>query len=154
MKVYYFNDENVPVTIQVNNWQRDPMKWDHIEYVTIQPQSSKLIVLDAEGASKFIQIKVSQAKSFIEARQVALSIANSSLFKTAMYGENPNFGRIASAVGASGIAVKEKDLKMKVGPLNKKYIDVSVSINQGRGSATVYTSDLTCEYIKINAEYN
>jgi len=115
---------------------------------------AKLIVLDAEGASKFIQIKVSQAKSFVEARQVALSIANSSLFKTAMYGENPNFGRIACAVGASGIEVKEKDLKMKVSPLNKKYIDVSVSINQGRVSATVYTSDLTCEYIKINAEYN
>jgi glutamate N-acetyltransferase/amino-acid N-acetyltransferase len=115
---------------------------------------AKLIVLDAEGASKFIQIKVSQAKSFAEARQVALSIANSNLFKTAMYGENPNFGRIASAVGASGIAVKEKGLKIKVSPLNKKYIDVSVSINQGRASATVYTSDLTCEYIKINAEYN
>ena len=115
---------------------------------------AKLIVLDAEGASKFIQIKVRQAKSFVEARQVALSIANSSLFKTAMYGENPNFGRIASAVGASGIEVKEKDLKMKVSPLNKRFIDVSVSINQGRVSATVYTSDLTCEYIKINAEYN
>ena len=115
---------------------------------------AKLIVLDAEGASKFIQIKVSQAKSFVEARQVALSIANSSLFKTAMYGENPNFGRIACAVGASGIEVKEKDLEIKVSPLNKKYIDVSVSINQGRASATVYTSDLTCEYIKINAEYN
>jgi len=115
---------------------------------------AKLIVLDAEGASKFIQIKVSQAKSFVEARQVALSIANSSLFKTAMYGENPNFGRIASAVGASGIEVKEKDLKVKVSPLNKKYIDVNVSINQGRASATVYTSDLTYEYIKINAAYN
>ena len=115
---------------------------------------AKSIVLDAEGASKFIQIKVGQAKSFIEARQVALSIANSNLFKTAMYGENPNFGRIASAVGASGIEVKEKDLKVKVSPLNKKYIDVSVSINQGSASATVYTSDLTCEYVKINAEYN
>jgi len=115
---------------------------------------AKLIVLDAEGASKFIQIKVSRAKSFAEARQVALSIANSNLFKTAMYGENPNFGRIASAVGASGIEIKEKGLKVKVSPLNKKYIDVNVSINQGRASATVYTSDLTCEYIKINAEYN
>ena len=115
---------------------------------------AKLIVLDAEGASKFIQIKVNRAKSFAEARQVALSIANSNLFKTAMYGENPNFGRIASAVGASGIEIKEKGLKVKVSPLNKKYIDVNVSINQGRASATVYTSDLTCEYIKINAEYN
>jgi len=56
MKVYYFNDENVPVTIQVNNWQRDPMKWDHIEYVTIQPQNAKLIILDApEGSIPYLK---------------------------------------------------------------------------------------------------
>lgn len=115
---------------------------------------AKLIVKDAEGATKFIQIKVNKAKDFIEAKKIALAIANSNLFKTAMYGENPNFGRIICAVGASGIDVKEKDLKIKVSPLEKKEINVEVAINRGKASAVVYTSDLTPEYIKINAEYN
>jgi len=115
---------------------------------------AKLIIRDAEGATKFIQIKVSKAKSFIQARQVGLSIANSNLFKTAMYGRNPNFGRIVAAIGASGIDVKERGLKIKVSPLHKKDIDVDVSINRGKATATVYTSDLTPEYIKINAEYS
>lgn len=115
---------------------------------------ARMIVRDAEGASKFITIKVTDAKDFNEARKVALSIANSNLFKTAMYGENPNFGRIVAGVGATGIDVKEKDLKIKVSPLHKKDINVEVSVNRGKAYATVYTSDLTPEYIKINAEYN
>jgi glutamate N-acetyltransferase/amino-acid N-acetyltransferase len=115
---------------------------------------ARLIVKDAEGATKFIKIEVRQAKNFKEARAVALQIANSNLFKTAVYGENPNFGRIAAAAGASGISLKEKDLKIKVSPLKKKEIEVSVDIGQGSADAVVYTSDLTPEYIKINAEYS
>ncbi len=115
---------------------------------------AKMIIKDAEGASKFIKIKLNKAKNFTEAKRAALSIANSSLFKTAMYGENPNFGRIVASIGASGVDVKEKDLKIKSSPLNKKDITVEVSINRGKASAVVYTSDLTPEYIKINAEYN
>jgi glutamate N-acetyltransferase/amino-acid N-acetyltransferase len=115
---------------------------------------AKLIIRDAEGATKFIQIKVEKAKNFAQARGVALNIANSNLFKTAMYGEDANFGRIIAAIGASGVDVKEKDIRIKVSPLNKKEINVDVSIKQGNACATVYTSDLTPEYIKINAEYN
>lgn len=115
---------------------------------------AKMIVRDAEGSTKFIEIKVNDAKDFQEARKIALNIANSSLFKTAMFGENPNFGRIASSVGASGADVREKDLKIKVSPLNKKEIRVSVSVGRGACSAVVYTSDLTPEYVRINAEYN
>lgn len=115
---------------------------------------AKMIVKDAEGATKFIKIKIDKAKSFHEAKRAALAIANSSLFKTAMYGQNPNFGRIIASVGASGVDVKEKDLKIKVSPLYKKEINVDVSINRGNATATVYTSDLTPEYIRINAEYN
>lgn len=115
---------------------------------------SKMIIKDAEGATKFIKIKVRQAKNFADARAIALQIANSNLFKTAVYGENPNFGRIAAAAGASGVSIKEKDLKIKVSPLKKKEIEVCLDIGQGRAEATVYTSDLTPEYIKINAEYN
>jgi len=115
---------------------------------------AKMIVRDAEGATKFIQIKIGEAKNFSEAKKAALSIANSNLFKTAVYGENPNFGRIVAALGASGIDLKEKDLKIKVSPLNKKEINVYVSLKRGNYSAIVYTSDLTPGYIKINAEYN
>lgn len=115
---------------------------------------AKLIIRDAEGATKFIRIKVDKAKSFAQARQVALSIANSNLFKTAIYGENPNFGRIVASIGASGINVKESGLRIKVSPLHKKDINVDISIEQGYSCATVYTSDLTPEYIRINAEYN
>jgi len=115
---------------------------------------AKLLVRDAEGASKFIQIKVSGAKNFPQAKQAALAVANSNLFKTAIYGENPNFGRIAAALGASGVRLKEESLKIKVSSLQKKDIYVDVALHQGKAACTVYTSDLTCEYIKINAEYN
>ena len=115
---------------------------------------AKLLVKDAEGASKFIQIRVDRARNFSEAKTAALAIANSSLFKTAMYGENPNFGRIVSAIGASGVDLREEDIKIKVSPLKKKEIDVYVRLDRGNGSCTVYTCDLTPEYIKINAGYN
>ncbi len=115
---------------------------------------AKSIIKDAEGAAKFIQIKVEKAKDYAQARLVALNIANSNLFKTAMYGENPNFGRIVAAIGASGVNLTEKDIKIKSSPLHKKEIKIGVSIKQGNASATVYTSDLTPEYIKINAGYS
>lgn len=115
---------------------------------------AKMIVKDAEGASKFIRIQVNSAKNYNTAKKAALAIANSNLFKTAVYGQNPNFGRIAAGVGASGAGVKERDLKIKVSSLKKKNVDVRVWLNQGKAAAVVYTSDLTPEYIKINAKYN
>ncbi len=115
---------------------------------------AKSVVKDAEGATKFIQIEVEDAKDFSQARIVALNIANSNLFKTAMYGENPNFGRIVASIGASGIAVKEEALKIILSPLHKKEIIVNVWLSRGKHSATAYTSDLTPEYVKINAQYN
>jgi glutamate N-acetyltransferase/amino-acid N-acetyltransferase len=71
-----------------------------------------------------------------------------------MYGENPNFGRIVASVGASGINCKEKDLKIKLSDLKKKEIKIEVALGMGRAECTVYTSDLSPEYIKINAAYN
>lgn len=115
---------------------------------------AKMVVKDAEGATKFIQIDVCQAKDFQEARKIALSIANSALFKTAVFGENPNFGRVAAAVGSSGFKIKEGQLKIKLGSLKQKQVKLKVSLSHGRAGATVYTSDLTPEYIKINAQYN
>ncbi|MCX5711358.1 MAG: bifunctional glutamate N-acetyltransferase/amino-acid acetyltransferase ArgJ [Candidatus Omnitrophica bacterium] len=115
---------------------------------------AKMVVKDGEGTTKFIEITVDKAKNENEAKKAALAVANSNLFKTAVYGENPNFGRIAAAIGASGIDVSEEGLKIKVSTIDKKEIKVYCAINKGKAKATVYTSDLTPEYIKINAEYN
>ncbi|MBM3244245.1 MAG: bifunctional glutamate N-acetyltransferase/amino-acid acetyltransferase ArgJ [Candidatus Omnitrophica bacterium] len=112
------------------------------------------IVKDGEGATKFIIIKVIGARNKSEAKTACLAIANSNLFKTAVFGENPNFGRIVAAVGASGIAVREDSIKIKVSSLKKKEINVLVSLGVGKSDAVVFTSDLTPEYVKINAEYN
>jgi len=115
---------------------------------------AKMIIRDAEGANKFIKIQVSGALNLKQARMAALSIANSNLFKTAIYGENPNFGRIVQAIGSSGAQVNEENLKIRVSSLKKKDVDVLVNLGQGKAGLIVYTCDLTPEYIKINAEYN
>ena len=115
---------------------------------------AKMMVIDGEGATKFIKIKVKGARNDAQAKKAALAIANSNLVKTAIYGENPNWGRIVCAIGASGIEVKEETLKVKFSSLAKKDIFIEADLNLGNGEAVVYTSDLTPEYIKINAEYN
>ncbi|MCU0651794.1 MAG: bifunctional glutamate N-acetyltransferase/amino-acid acetyltransferase ArgJ [Candidatus Omnitrophica bacterium] len=116
---------------------------------------AKMIVRDAEGATKFVHIKVIQAKSAKEAKTAALSIANSALFKTAMFASSPNImGRITAAIGASGVAVKEQGLRIKYSPLKKKEVNIEISLGCGKARAEVYTSDLSYEYVKINAEYN
>jgi glutamate N-acetyltransferase / amino-acid N-acetyltransferase len=115
---------------------------------------AKLMVRDGEGASKFIEIRVRGAATKEDAKKACLSIANSNLFKTAVYGENPNFGRIAAAVGASGCRMKESKLRINLGPLKGSDVCVEVGLGVGAGECAVYTSDLTPEYIKINAEYN
>lgn len=115
---------------------------------------AKAVVRDGEGATKFIAVTVAKAKDYDEARKVALSIANSNLFKTAIYGRNPNFGRIIAAAGASGVGIREENLKLRVSALEKREISVYLELKRGRARATVYTSDLTPEYVKINAEYN
>ncbi len=115
---------------------------------------AKLLVRDAEGATKFIEIKVTSARNPQDARDAAFAIANSDLFKTAVYGENPNFGRIIAAVGSCGIECDENKIRIKVSSLKKHDICVDVSLGIGKSSATVYTCDLTEDYIKINADYN
>ncbi|MDD5348158.1 MAG: bifunctional ornithine acetyltransferase/N-acetylglutamate synthase, partial [Candidatus Omnitrophica bacterium] len=115
---------------------------------------AKEMVRDGEGATKLIQITVNGAASPNEAKKAALAVANSNLFKAAMYGANPNFGRVVQALGTTGIAIRQEKLKIKLGDLNKKEVKVSVALGRGIQSATVYASDLSPEYIKINAAYN
>ncbi len=123
-----------------------------LEFICLE--LAKMIVLDAEGATKFIQIEVGRARDWHEAKKVALNIANSALFKAAVFGQNPNLGRVAAAVGASGFNIKEHQLKIKLGSLKAKHVKLWVSLSRGKAKCTVFTSDLTPEYIKINAAYN
>ena len=136
---------------------------------------SKQIVVDGEGAKKFITINVVGARSAIMAKNIAFSIANSPLVKTAIAGEDSNFGRIIMAIGKSGESVQVSKIQIKfgdylitdMGKVVKDYnekdlktymkwdsINIEVNLNIGNGSYTAYTCDLTHDYISINAEYN
>ena len=135
---------------------------------------AKRIVSDGEGASKFITVNVKNCKTEIDAKKIANSIANSSLVKTAIAGEDPNWGRIIMAIGKAGIQINFDKLFLKFGnimiiqngKLNASYketeasdymknykIDIEVEINTGSKNFTVYTMDLTKKYIEINADY-
>jgi len=135
---------------------------------------AKQIVVDGEGAKKFITINVINAKSLGSAKNIAFSIANSPLFKTAVAGEDPNWGRIVMGIGKSGEIVDQKKLKIKIGDsivaengkisenFNeqklKEYmewdsIEIEVNLKLGNDAFKCYTCDFTHDYIDINADY-
>ena len=135
---------------------------------------SKRIVADGEGASKFITINVIKSANQEDAKKIAFSIANSPLVKTAIAGEDPNWGRIIMAIGKSGIDIKLKKLSINFGNIKvidkgqlinnykesevadymkSQSIDLSINLNMGLKKFTVYTMDLTKKYIEINADY-
>ncbi len=114
---------------------------------------AKKIILDGEGATKFIEIKVDGGKNYHQAKTIALAIANSNLVKTAAYGSNPNWGRVAAAVGALNLGVTENDIKITFSSFAKKHIKINVFLKLGQDQAIVYTSDLSPEYVAINAKY-
>lgn len=115
---------------------------------------AKKIVLDGEGATKFIEVHVSGAKTLTQAKQAAKAIANSNLVKTAAFGSNPNWGRVAAAVGSLGLNITEKSIRIKFSSFIKKNISIWVDLNLGKYKATVYTSDLSFEYVRINGKYS
>ena len=135
---------------------------------------SKRVVADGEGASKFITINIIKAKNTVEAKKISFSIANSPLVKTAIAGEDPNWGRIIMAIGKSGININLKKLSINFGNIRVvdkgqlannykesdvanymkgKTIDLSINLNMGLKKFTAYTMDLTKKYIEINADY-
>ncbi len=132
------------------------------------------VVQDGEGATKFITVRVGGARSVKQARQVANSVATSSLVKTAVFGEDPNWGRIICAIGYSGAAVNQNriDISLNGLPLvrqgeiapgvsqprlesrmKKKDILIDIGLGQGRAEAEIYTCDFSYDYVRINAEY-
>jgi len=136
---------------------------------------SQSIIRDAEGATKFVEIEVRQARSEIDAREVAFTIAHSPLVKTALFASDPNWGRILAAVGRARIdtlnidtvdlflgdtcllrnGLPDSDYREELGQaeMDRENIKIGVSLGQGNSQATVWTSDLSYEYVKINAEY-
>ncbi len=124
-----------------------------LEYVSIY--LAKQIVLDGEGATKFVTIHVKGAANDVQAKKIAKTIANSPLVKTAAFGSNPNWGRVGAAVGSLGInKINENNMKITFSPFDKKDISITVQLSLGKAGATVYTCDFSYDYVKINGEYN
>lgn len=134
---------------------------------------AKMLARDGEGATKLVEIQVEGAKSEAEAVQVGKAIATSSLVKTAIFGEDANWGRILAAAGYSGAAIQPELVDIYLGDLlvcnggtglvfdevkakeilAQKEIKIIVKLGQGQASATVWTCDLTYDYVKINGSY-
>jgi glutamate N-acetyltransferase/amino-acid N-acetyltransferase len=158
-----------------NRGSEDPLiKKFEIALKNVCLNLAKQIVVDGEGAKKFVTIKILNARSQISAKKIAFSIANSPLVKTAIAGEDPNWGRIIMGIGKSGEKVDNSKLTIKFGELPvaeggkvsesydekklKEYMQwdsilVEVNINQGSDSFECYTCDFTHDYIDINADY-
>lgn len=135
---------------------------------------AKQIAADGEGASKFLTINVKGAKSFADAKTIGMAIANSPLVKTAFFGEDPNWGRVICAVGYSGADMVPEKTVVKFGGITifangtgatydekalahvmkEKDIVIDIELNMGQEDATVWSCDLSYEYVKINGEYH
>ena len=135
---------------------------------------AKRVVSDGEGASKFIQIDIIKCKSEDDAKKIAFSIANSPLVKTAIAGEDPNWGRIMMAVGKNDVELNINSVNLMIGnykvlekgQLSKNYseqqlkeymknnsIRITLEINLGKKNFTCYTMDFTKKYLEINTDY-
>jgi glutamate N-acetyltransferase/amino-acid N-acetyltransferase len=143
-----------------------------LDHVT--QQMAKAIVKDGEGASKFVQIDVLGAKTVSDAKKIARSVAESPLVKTAINGEDPNWGRIVSAAGYAGVKLEESKIQLFINktlifknglpvtptPINlptqmkKEEILIQLHLGIGNGATTMWTCDLSKEYIRINADYH
>ncbi|WP_425059849.1 Arginine biosynthesis bifunctional protein ArgJ [Sporomusa carbonis] len=141
---------------------------------TVCTELAQLIVRDGEGATKFLEINVTGALTFADAKQAAMAIAKSPLVKTAFFGQDPNWGRILCAVGYSGAKTQPDRTSLAIGGLTivvngqgaaefdtaklkdvmaAKDIVVTVDLGLGDAAATVWTCDFSYEYVKINGEY-
>lgn len=136
---------------------------------------AQAIVRDGEGATKFITVRVENAKTRDEARQVAYAVAHSPLVKTAFFASDPNLGRLLAAIGYAGIADLDADIlemylddvlvaenggraasyteEQGQAVMAKDEITVRIKLHHGQASATVYTCDLSHDYVSINADY-
>ena len=135
---------------------------------------AKWLIKDSEGATKLVEIVVIGAESDQDARRIADTVANSNLFKTALFGEDANWGRILAAAGRAGVAVDPEKMDVRFGPvlmvqdgmgcgktaeaeatkiLKQSEFDITIDLKSGRGHASVITCDFSIDYVKINADY-
>ena len=134
---------------------------------------ARMVVRDGEGATKLVEISVEGAASDLEARQAAMTVANSLLVKTALHGGEPNWGRILAALGRSGVEMNEETTDVSFGALDvvraglgvpgvwdaaaaaleEKEVSIRIRLAVGNGAAKVWTSDLSEEYVRINGSY-
>lgn len=134
---------------------------------------ARQIARDGEGATKLITIRVDGAASIADARTVGLSVGNSKLVKTAVFGRDPNWGRILCAIGYAGVPVDPDEVSVSMAgipiygrgrglpfdtdeairALSANEIEIEINLGPGNRSATIYTCDLTYDYVRINAEY-
>ena len=134
---------------------------------------ARAMAADGEGASKLIQILVRGGRTEAEARQVGLSVANSSLVKTASFGNDPNWGRILCAMGYAGVDIEPGDVEVSLcgttiyadgsgaaydadvlsNAMKEKEITIDIDLAMGQATAEIFTCDLTYDYVRLNAEY-
>lgn len=145
------------------------------ELLILAANLSQMIIRDGEGVTKFVEIEIKNAKNLADVNHLGKAVANSPLVKTAFFASDPNLGRILSAIGNTNISdldVSTIDIKLnkltvvKNGQLSKSYNEklasksmkskefkFTIDLKQGKETASVFTNDLSYEYIKINAEY-
>jgi len=134
----------------------------------------KMVARDGEGATKLVEVRVQGAPDDLSAKKIALTIANSPLVKTAIFGRDPNWGRLAMAAGRAGVAFDAAQLNIALGEvevfrageplafdgakavevMSREELQVLVRVGNGAGSWTAWTCDFSYDYVKINAEYH
>ena len=142
--------------------------------LSICQELSKQIAADGEGATKFLTINVTNAKTFKDAKTIAMSVAKSPLCKTAFFGQDPNWGRVICAVGYAGVPMNPEKVVVKFGDvpvyangmgakndadalrkvMEAHDIEINIDMGEGNEKATVWSCDFSYEYVKINGEYH
>lgn len=158
-----------------------PLKFNSKEAKSFEENLSKVatdlalkMVEDGEGATKVVQLLIKGARNEAEAKRIAYRVGRSQLVKTSFFGEDPNWGRLLAAVGYSGEKINPEKVDIYYGKvklvskglglskaiekkahqvMKNKHFQVSIDLNQGKSSFTLWTSDLTYDYVKLNAEY-
>jgi len=159
---------------KINNINDEKLKDFDLALNKVLLNLAKRVVADGEGASKFITVNIENCKNENDAKKIAFSIANSPLVKTAIAGEDPNWGRVVMAIGKSGVVLNIEKLSIKFGDIlivqngkiNPSYnemdassymksdnIEINVNVFNGSKKFTAYTMDFTKKYIEINSDY-
>ncbi|WP_457600587.1 bifunctional glutamate N-acetyltransferase/amino-acid acetyltransferase ArgJ [Hydrogenivirga sp.] len=159
--------------ISLGEVQADPREVEN-QVLEVSESLAKKIVEDGEGATRVIKVTVKRATLEMKAKEIAKAVANSLLVKTAVYGRDPNWGRIAAAAGGTEFPIDPSTMKIYMGnhllydgkphpkaeKLARRYleeekeIEITVDLNEGKNSWTYYSSDIGYEYIRLNAEYH